>query len=260
MDALLTWLVGRPIPLSLAGAHFLPFSLLAWVVVLGRAVMGRFSRREWALFAVFLCCYALEALQLKAAGFKFQGDDIYGLARYFGVLAPILWIWAAWSLASVWDAASGGWRALACRSAVVAAVLWIVVSQNYGQLVSAYRTGAIPDVSVACAKAARAIQYDYAGPERQEHPKRVIQEYYSSRRPVVFSDFGAAAWALRGQSEGAIQSSGYCPYPDDYLFIRVGSGYGKIETVDARQYDYVGTVRGLGTEWRLFRRKTTPHR
>ncbi|MBO7482693.1 MAG: hypothetical protein J6U17_02245 [Kiritimatiellae bacterium] len=260
MDALFAWLFRRPVPLSLAGAHFLPFALLAWVVILGRAVTGRFSRREWALFAVFAVCYALETVQLMAAGFGFLGDDTYGLPRYFGVLAPILWIWAAWSLASVWSAASGGWRTFLCRAAVVAAIAWIAISQNYGQVEPAYSRGAIPDVHVACSKAARIISRDYAGPERQEKPRRVLQEYYSSRRPVVFSDFGAVAWMLRGQSEGAQQSSGYCPYPDDYLFIRVGSGYGTIETVDARQYDYMGTVKGLGTEWRLFRRKTTPHR
>ena len=116
---------------------------------------------------------------------------------------------------------------------------------------------ALADVLVAAKRAAKVIKADYRGPARQEKRIYSAHEYYTTRRPVVFSNFAAVAWLLRGQSEGAEAASGWCPYPDDYLFIRVGSGYGRIGKVDPEQYDFVGRIGGVGTEWRLFRRKTT---
>ena len=257
---ILDFFTGSPVPLALAGSHYLCYSLPAWCVLIVRAVSGRFSRREWGLFFVFVGCVGLEVLQLAVDGFKFFGEDTWGVPRYFGVFAPLLWLWAAYALSEMWSCAAG-WRRIALRCGILLALLWIVATQDVDGLHAIYRKGARHDAVVAAERVAGIIRRDYAGPKRQKEAKPQMHEYFTTRRPVVFGDFAAAAWMVRGQSEGAIQGKGRCPYPDDYLFVRVGSGYGSIETIDARQYDYVRSVPGgLGTEWRLFRRKTTPHK
>lgn len=257
----LDFFMGSPIALAVAGSHFLCYSLPAWCVLLVRAVSGRFSRREWALFALFAGFLVLEFVQLAVDGFKFLGDETLGVPRYFGVFAPLLWIWAAYALSEMWGWCKTLWRRIALRCGIVAALVWVVATQDINGLYALYRKGARWDAAVAAERVSWVIRRDYAGPRRQGTVRREMHEYFTTRRPVVFGDFSAAAWKIRGQSEGAIQGEGRCPYPDDYLFVRVGSGYGKIETIDARQYDYVTSIRGgLDTEWRLFRRKTTPHK
>lgn len=250
----------RPIAVALGGAHFLIYALPAWAVLLVRLAMGRMGRRELGLFAIFTGALLLEGLQLAVDGFSFFDGEAWGFPRYFGVFAPLLWLWAAWSLAALWNVSSG-WRRGLVRSAVVVALGWVFISQGVMSLEAFYRKGARHDALVAAERIAPTIRDDYRGPKRQAESKRILAEYFTTRRPVVFGDFAAAAWMVRGQSEGAIQGRGLCPYPDDYLFIRVGSGYGGMNTVDSRLYDYVRSVRGgLGAEWRLFRRKTTPHK
>lgn len=252
--------MGTPIPLAIVGSHFLCYSLLAWCVLLVRALSGHFSAREWMLLALFSGCIVLEVVQLAVAGFRFCGSKTWGVPRWFGVFAPLLWAWAAYALSEMWGRFAG-WRRVVMRCGIVSALTWVALSQNVNGIHSFYREGARWDAVVAARRIARTISSDYAGPSRQKRARRRLHEYFTSRRPVVFGDFSAAAWMVRGQSEGAVQGDGRCPYPDDYLFVRVGSGYGKIKTVNAEEYDYIRSVRGgLGTEWRLFRRKTTPHR
>ncbi len=262
LDFIIETATGTPAAIALVGAHFLPFSLVSWAVLLVRIVRGRFRKGEWILLGIFLIAIFTQAAQLFADRKDFFDTDTWGMPRYFGVYAPLLWIWGACGLAEMWSAAKKPWLKWPLRAVLALALGWVLVSQNILAIADVYRIGAFPDVKIASKKIAEVIKADYAGPERQAKPRRVMGEYYTSRRPVVFSDFAAAAWEVRGQSEGAIQSTGACPYPDDYLFIRVGSGYGNISEVNSKVYDYVGSVRGqkeLGTIWRLFRRKTTPH-
>lgn len=260
LQSIIDFFMGSPIPLAIAGSHFLCYSLPAWCVLLFRAASGRFSIREWMLFAMFGGLVILEFAQLEADGFRFFGGNTWGIPRYFGVFAPLLWLWGANALSELWCIGAGVRRILV-RCGIVVMLMWVVVSQNAEGLHCMYRKGARWDAVVAAERIAGTIIRDYAGPRRQDVVRREMHEYFTSRRPVIFGDFAAAAWMVRGQSEGAIQGEGLCPYIDDYLFVRVGSGYGKTETVDATQYDYVKSVRGgLGAEWRLFRRKTTPHR
>lgn len=261
------WFIGlctaTPAAQALIGAHYVPFAAIGWGVFAVRAVRRRCSAREWLLFGVFSIAIAVEGVQLFADRRDFFNGDTWGLPRYFGVFAPLLWMWTAWAASAIWNAVRNPYAKWTLRTLVALSLAWIFVSQNIMTIADVYRSGAHPDAAIAAKRIAEVIRSDYAGPARQERPRRVMGEYFTTRRPVVFSDFAAAAWEVRGQSEGAIQSTGLCPYPDDYLFIRVGSGYGNIETVDSTKYDYVTTVRGqdeLGTKWRLFRRKTTPHR
>lgn len=244
--------------MALAGAHFILYALPAWVVAVVRLATRRTGKGELLLFALFVGALSLEILQLSVDGFQFSGDDTWGLPRYFGVFAPLLWIWAALVLSRVWCMFQG-WRRIALRGAVVVALAWVLVSQNVMALRRFYGSGARHDAVVAARRIAPVIRADYKGPKRQTVRKTTLAEYFSSKRPVVFGDFAAAAWMVRGQSEGALQGRGLCPYESDYLFVRVGSGYGGQNVIDSSKYSYVRSVRGgLGAEWRLFRRRQPP--
>ena len=249
--------------MAIVGSHYFYYVIFAFAALLVRIFMRKMRLLECALLAMWFVCMIIEFVQLMfGGGVSFFGTKTWGLPRYFGVFAPFIWILGSWGLSCIWD-----WgvriqnRKFALGKCLVAAMLlWMLFCQLFPELRGMYKEGNIPDVQIASRAAARIIRNDYRGPRKQEQPKRRLLEYYTANRPVVFSAFSYVAWLLRGQSEGAQASSGVCPYKDDYLFIRVGSGYGNIETVDSKQYDFVARIPGRGTEWRLFRRKTTPHR
>ena len=256
MQELMRHIAHSPFWMAFVGAHFIVYSVPAWAIVFVRFAKGRMGRGERVLFAMLAGALLLEAVQLFADGFSFSGDNTWGIPRYFGVFAPLLWIWAAFALSRAWCAGNGGPARIAVRCAIVVGIAWVLVFQNVSALRGFYCSGARHDAVVAARRIAPVIQADYKGPARQAVRKTTLAEYCSTRRPVVFGDFSAAAWMVRGQSEGALQGKGLCPYEDDYLFIRVGSGYGGQNVIDSWKYDYVCSVRGgLGTEWRLFRRK-----
>lgn len=258
MDELMFYLKSTPLAMILVGAHFVVYSAVAWLIVFVRALAGRFSRKEWLVLGLFVLALALEAFQLLADGSRFLSRrSTWGLPRYFGVYAPILWLWAAKVLGDLWSVSARPLPRFLCRLGIVAALLWVVGQVLVLDFRRLYRTSGAHDVQVAAERIAPIIRADYAGPRRQAEVRRRRGEYFTANRPVVFSDMAAAAWTVRGQSEGPLMKG--FPYLDDYLFVRVGSGYGKIETVDARQYDYVCDVSGEGTVWRLFRRKGVPH-
>lgn len=268
MDWFFDTFMGTQLGIALAGAHYLWFSLPAWLILLVRLVSGKFTKREGLVLGSFCVFTLLEVIQLSADSSFFK-HELWGMTRYFGVFAPFLWLWFAKALSELW---AGDYPKfvpapkVVCwvvgRLAVCAVFAWIFVTQGYEPISNELMHGAGRDSMVAARKIAKVIRRDYAGPARQAERKTSLKEYFTSRRPVVFGNFSAAAWALRGQSEGAVEGrrKSPCPYKDDYLFIRAGSGYGDLETVDAKTYDIIAKVSGLGTEWRLFRRKTTPHR
>ncbi len=250
-----------PAWVAVVSAHYIVYSLPAWAVVAWRCARLRFSRREIAVLAIFLGALAMEAAQLAAEGFEFgKRGATWGLPRYFGVFAPLLWLWTAHLLAVLWGRFKGV-RGVAVRIAVLAALGWILAMQNILPLEKYYNGGARKDAVGAARRAARVIRWDYAGPARQERTIPAHSEYITTRRPVVFGDFAAAAWFVRGQSEGALQGYGMCPYECDYLFFRVGTGYGGVAAPDTSNFDFVCKIPGgLGAEWRLFRRKGVPHK
>ena len=260
MDSLVSFFITRPIPSLFAGSHFVVYALIAWVAFAICLARRRMTRKGLLVVAIFAIAVGIEAFQLALDSF-FKRPNILGLTRYVGVFAPILWVWTGWAFVTMWRLKGPCAMRIAARLAVIAVIVWTFASQTVHGIDSQYHESARADVEVAAEKAARFIRYDYAGPERQDRERRTLKEYYTTRRPVVFSDLSAVAWLLRGQSEGAIPGRpGCCPYQDDYLFIRIGTGYGEIGEVDSGKYDYVTSIPGLGYEWRLFRRKTTPHR
>lgn len=250
----------KPLPLAFAGAHCLWYALLGWGVIAVRLTCGRTSSAERKLMLIVAISFAMEFVQVVASGVPLSGsltNSNLGITRYFGVMAPLLWIWTAKAISDLWFVVSSFWR-WPLRVCVVLACVWFFLTEMVGTLSECMFRSAGYDVAVAARRIARVIRRDYAGPARQAKPVRTMQEYFTGNRPVVFSNFGVAAWMVRGDSGGATQMC--CPYQDDYLFIRVGSGYRDIETVDSKVYEYVTSVRGgFGSEWRLFRRRSTPH-
>ena len=88
------------------GIHYLPFVIPAAAVLVLRLVLRRVSRRELALLGLVLLMLLLEAVQLIAshASFEFGSEDfIVTWERYFGVLAPLLWSWAAFGVIQLLD-------------------------------------------------------------------------------------------------------------------------------------------------------------
>ncbi len=272
MEALVGYFQSAPLPLSLAGAYWLPYAALAWAAILVRVFTGCFRKIEWALLAVFAASVLIEAIQLAVDGFKFSGESTWGLPRYFGVFAPLFWVWSAYALSWLWSASANPLVRNACRIAIVAAIGWLAVFPGIIETAGLYAGGARADVETATAKIAKIIKADYAGPSRQSEAKRTMKEYFTTRRPVVFGDFSAAAWAVRGQSEGAAQGFGLCPYEPDYVCFRLyDGGYRSPEERFVRNprragdYEYLGSVHGgeiegERTSWRIYRRRATPGR
>lgn len=275
LERILSFLQGTPLTVLLLGAHFLLYSLIAWPVLIGRVVCGRFSQRETALFAFFAGFILLEWLQLFVDGSHFRGQDVWGLPRYFGAFAPILWIWVAKALAWLWTVPRQRMVRGAVRLAIAASLGWVFVAQGVLALADAYLSGARADAEIVADAASEIILADYAGPSRQGDPKRSRGEYFTSRRPVVFSDFaGLAAWKVRGQSESPTPKA--CPYQPDYVLRRASAdpkdGTASINLKNRRNFDFMTTIRGLrglgpefdpdgeGCVWFLFRRKGVPFR
>lgn len=245
-----------PVFVALFGAHFPFYAALAWLVLAVRLVLWKkMSPCERALAGIWFGCLALEAAQVFYSKRVTSADETWGLLRYFGTFAPLLWLWLAKLLADVWKT---HWAA---KAVIVAALSWFAVQVSYGHVAQIYQQLTRQDVASAARRIARTIQRDYAGPRQQEKAIRTPNEYFTTARPVVFSDFGYAAWLVGGQSEGAIPGSGLSPYPDDYLFFRTSTGYGGRRAIDPKVYELVTTIHSsVGCEWRLYRRKTTPHR
>lgn len=264
MEKLLDLFIGNPLGLACVGAHYLYFALPAWIVLAVRLSLRRLSRLEGLCFAIFSLFVVLEIVQLSVDR-SFLRRELWGLARYFGVFAPFLWLWTAKAAADIWCAPVRR-RAvrLALRATVAAALLAVAVFGNVVEIARAVTHGFGSEALAAARNIAPKIRADYAGPARQKVVRRTGGEYFTTRRPVVFGNFAAAAWAVRGQSEGAEENRvpSLCPYRPDYLFICLGRK-GQTEftvDVDETKYDYVTGVPGKETVWGLFRRKTTPHR
>jgi len=239
---------------ALLGAHFIFYAVPAWLVLTGRLFSLKMKAREWLLAGIWVLCLALELVQYLGSRPN-SLTDVWGLPRYFGTFAPLLWAWLAWALAFVWKR---HWAGKFLVAGAFGALAWFI---TVPEIRRAFDQPTRADVASAARRIEQTIRHDYAGPRRQTDVRRTVDDYISANRPVVFSDFGYAAWRLRGQSEGAIPGMAASPYPDDYLFFRTATGYAGRKAVDPREYDLVKKIRSaLGYEWQLYRRKGTPHR
>lgn len=239
--------------LAFVGAHFVYYALPAWAVLAVRLGARRVRKGELLLLVSFLICVGLEIIQLATNGKRaFGTGSIWGYARYFGALAPLLWVWAAVLLAFLWQLGTGCGR-FALRLGVIAVVAWVFHEQCYGFFAEQFTCSAGEDAWVAAKRVAPIIKADYKGPKRTAVRYTGI-DYFTAARPLVYSQIGAAAWEVRGASEGV--RHGFRPWvKEDYLFLRVGEGYfGKTKFLGS-EYDFVAKVNGICCEWWLLRRK-----
>ena len=247
---------GTPLAIVLVGAYFVVFAPFAWLGLGGRLFSGRFKRGEWIVLVVFVLCVALEWIQYATKGrigafAPLTQGDTWGLVRYFGTFAPLLWLWLAWLLSRVWKCGQGKIR-LVVRMLIVGTLGWLGYSQCFSYFKDQMTASNAEDVWLAAKRVAPIIKADYKGPARRTKWKN-WGEYHSLNRPAVFGGWGAAAWEVRGSSESP--NRGVWPGFEDYLFVRVGEGYYGKTKFEAKKYDYVAKVNGLFAEWVLLRRK-----
>lgn len=264
MEAVYDFLVGTPTGIAVFGAHFLYLSIPAWMVVCVSAARRRMSRMELAVFGAFVLLVATEAFQLSVDGAFFK-RELWGLQRYFGVFGPLLWLFLAKGLSGLWTRANSRLARISLRTAVLGAMLYVLVFESIIPVSEELVCGFGREAMAAAEKIAPVIRADYKGPAAQEKDARTLADYYRPVRPVVFGNFAAAAWAVRGQSEGAFETltrRGYrgpsrCPYSPDYVFLCLGrEGESNFEVeLDEDEFDFVSGVKGMKTVWGLFRRK-----
>jgi len=141
MEKLLDLFIGNPLGLACVGAHYLYFALPAWIVLAVRLSLRRLSRLEGLCFAIFSLFVVLEIVQLSVDR-SFLRRELWGLARYFGVFAPFLWLWTAKAAADIWCAPVRR-RAvrLALRATVAAALLAVAVFGNVVEIARAVTHG-----------------------------------------------------------------------------------------------------------------------
>lgn len=252
-------LMNHPWSLILLGSQFTPFAVAAYVAIACLALRSKLGFLRLGLLAVFGVFMMLEYMQLSSTGRSFAaGADVSGYPRYFGALAPLLWIFAACGAAYFWTHSNPNVNVLG-RVALVAALGWVVFKANLGQIIDYKTKIQSHDTEVAVAQLAPKILEDYLGPREQHEFKRSPNEYYTGLRPVVSCPFGAAGWAVRG--DHCRVTGAKCPYREDYLCFPLGSRYAGITNIDVRIYKYITSVPGgLGTQWMLFRRRLTPGR
>lgn len=240
--------------LAFIGAHFIFFSVPAWGVIAARIGLRRIRRGELLLLSCFVLCVGVEIFQLVMNGRRaFGTGSLWGYARYFGAIGPLLWVWAAVGLALVWRLGRGYWR-LAIRAGVVLGLMWLFYGQTFCYLRDECTCSGGADAWVAAKRVAPIIKADYKGPKTNAHPGYTGIDYFTAARPIVFSNIGAAAWEVRGACEGVRHGFRHW-VKEDYLFVRVGEGYyGKLQFSGA-DYDFVTKVDGLFCEWVLLRRK-----
>ena len=255
MAWLFSVLTGEPWLLAFVGAHFILYSIPAWGIVLGRLATLRLRGREALVLAVFVGSLALEIFQLCAErGESFTRRELWGLGRYFGAMAPLLWLWLAAGLGWLWGRFRGA-AAWLVRLAVVAGLGYLFVAQTATMLYDFHvdKEDSGVDAWAAAKAVAPIIRQDYKGPARGTF-RKTPGEYHSSRRPVVFSQWEAAAWEVRGASEGPNRRF---PGKEDYVFARVGEGYYGKTDFSSKEYEPVARVEGTSYYWVLLRRRNT---
>lgn len=249
----------NPWSVSLVIAYFIWYAVPAYLVIAGKVCALRFTRKEALLLAIFLTLVFAEVFQLKMQthDISFAQRALWGLPRYFSAFGPFLWLWAAWLIARATLIRRRGFR----NAALVLAGLFVAyVLGNecirYFAFQCRYSDGV--DALVAAENVAPVIRRDYAGPKKFDKIPYNPWEYYTARRPVVFGNFGAAAWAARGQSEGA--NIGIYPMPPDYVMMNADKkGYNGGVNLNPEEFEPLAETSGTTCRWILFRRKGIPH-
>ena len=243
----------NPWLIALLSAYYVWFSIPALLVAGWRFALRQASRREVLLFLSFAALVALEWFQLAFENdVPFSRRECRSLSRYFGAFGPVLWIWAAWALKSLWG--SSGDRALRVRRiAAVGFPLWILFGCSIPFFTSLYEGGEAQDALMAGSRAGCVIQQTWKGPARRTAMTYNIGEYLTARLPAVFDTWCIAAWIVNGQSEG---SNLYTyPYKADYFLLNSEGYRGEQKRYDLENYEPLCRIPGKSDRWMLLRRK-----
>ena len=241
-------------------AYFFEYALLAWVAVACRGVSLRLTKKEVLLLGIFLALIASELIQLLA---EYSGSStwskisIWGYPRYFSSFAPLLWIWLAYAISRCFDVSNKKLKYLLV-GICIAAVGFVALNENIRYFFYETQFGKGVDAMVAAKRFAKVIRYNYAGPKTTPGFKYSEKEYHSAHRPVVFGNFGAGAWAVRGQS--AAPNHTYPGEPDYLLLNFDDGGYSSPRNFDPNDFDLIGRTQGSTSRWALYRRKGVQHR
>lgn len=242
-------------------SHYLYYSIFAYLVLLFRIVKRDVSIREIMLALLFLCGMIFELIQLVFEGGKpisFSVIETTSFQRYFGCLAPILWIWTAFGVYRL--SVISGTVGIGLKILFMVIYPLIVVYDSVSFFSDFYKRGLGEDALVAARRIAPIIERDYAGERRRKDMTYSVKEYFTANRPAVFSNFGVAALLVKGQAEGP--NYGIYPYPPDYLFLNMNcGGYSQGgKRFNPKDYDFLYETRGTRCRWALFRRKGVLHR
>lgn len=246
---------------ALVHSHYLYYAVFAYAVLFVRVALRQVTRREGLLACCFFLGIALEILQLSfdsGQKINFLAMETASFQRYFGCMAPLLWVWGAYGIFRIF--AVSGRIGVGLKTLVLAGLLFVVVGDSAPFFYEFYTRGFGEDALVAAQRISKVIRKDYAGERRQKDMKYSVKEYFTANRPVVFSNFGLAALMVNGQAEGP--NHGIYPYPPDYLFYNMTcGGYAQNrKRFKPDDYEFVYETRGRICRWVLFRRKGVPHR
>ena len=256
VQTVMSFAAGTPIAIILIGAYYVLFSPISWGALVGRICARKFTRGEIVAIAFFAVCVVLEWIEYSTKGrlsgaLSLTGGETWGLVRYFGTFAPILWLWLAWLLAKLWSVRAR-WPRYVLRLLVIGALGYVVWFENIAYFHDQMTFSNAEDVWTAAKAVAPIIKADYKGPaKRRFWPS--WGEYHGVNRPCVFGGWGAAAWEAGGSSEGANRKD--YPGKEDYLFVRAGEGYYGQTKFEHKKYKIVAKVDGVFGEWYLLRRK-----
>jgi len=243
----------NPWVIAFVSAYCVWFSIPAWCAVYMRTHFTKMTARQWALIGLFLILVLLEAVQLGYGSLvAFNRRDHWSLSRYFGVLAPLLYGWCAWLFVRLCRSSRRGW-AWAGRIVVGGYFIWILAGISIPFFKEQYTSGPARDNWLAGQAASTFITEDWDGPARRSAMRFSTQEYFTDWLPVVFDSWGAGAWHVRGQSEGACLGA-YDRKPD-YLLMSGRNGYRGIEKLNPDEYDAVGEIESIADTWTLLKRR-----
>ncbi len=226
---------------------FWPYAILFWGVLLYRLCTKRMTRTEGVVLGLFLFHHVLEIVQIGIAG-----DWVFTMLphRYFGIAAPVLWGWTAYGLLTLWD-----WKKVPRwqwfpRLIVVGFLLFVVGYELVIRLCKEYDRGRGRDAYVAAVQFAPMIQADYIGPEKTPNFTYPLNEYYTSRRPVVYGPYTILSWLVRGQG---VYDTPTTRTTLSYDYVMVPTKNPPSFIPNAKRYHLMNEVQSLRQRWQLYK-------
>lgn len=166
--------------------------LVALAAVVWRAFIRKMTVAEWSLVAFVGLNIFIVQLQM----FVGENGKLDWILRYHQAAIVFLYGWAAWGVVSLADRLPGRWRTAMFLLAGLwfagsaGTSLWRIAKQEF---VDSNRSAR----ARAAEWAAEIVRKDYDGPALDAGRFFTLQDYHSSRRPIILSD-GAYLVTLLG--------------------------------------------------------------